>query len=103
MQTGGSIHPVTGRPMEEEEAVPRTEKQLSEQSRLEAAASFVPVAESEAARKLADLIETVLYHRIQELAMADDQCLAMLKIMEAFDTRRDFARRAVKQLMNRKP
>ena len=103
MKSGGSIHPITGRLMEEEESVSRTEKQLSEQSRLEAAASFMPIAESEAARKLADLIDTVLYARIQELVEQDAECQAVLSILHAFDTKRDYARLAVSRLCNRKP
>ncbi len=97
--SGGPMDPVSLRMAEEErlrqEAIPAKGK-----SRLEDAAGFLPVAESEAAEKLMDLVEAELFDRICKVLAEDAQALAILNILNAFNTRRDVARRAVKQLMN---
>lgn len=103
ISSGGPMDPITLR-LAEEETQRRTMPQMGNNSRVvaaEKAAAFLPVAESEAAKTLTAMVEKVLYERIEALAMADDQCLAMLKIMDALTSSRGFAMRAVKLLMEK--
>jgi hypothetical protein len=97
------MDPITLR-LAEEETQRRTMSQIGNNSRVvaaERAAAFLPVSESLAAQTLTDMVDKVLQDRVKELAMADDQCLAMLKIMDALTSSRGFAQRAVALLMNK--
>ena len=99
MKSGGPVDPVTGRPLEDARLRP-SERERSEKARLEKAAAFLPVAESEAAKTLTDLIEAVLYARVSELVEKDPECSAVLSILKVFATQRDYAKYAVVRLID---
>lgn len=99
MTPGCEINPITLRPVEEERAAAARSENQKSAAALEDQAGFLPVAASEAAATLAAMIEAVLISRVEIVLAQDPEAVAMLKILRAFTSERDHARRAVKALM----
>lgn len=104
--SGGPMDPVTRRLVDEQRIMAgdvQDDTFTRTRNHAERAAAFLPAAASDAARQLADIIETVLLARVRVVLENDPEAEAMLKILHEFDSRRDVAMRAVKILMNQNP
>lgn len=99
MPMGGPTDPLTLRMADERRAEVLAQAQGKNRAVLEDQAAFLPVAESEAAKKLMGMVTEILESRLRRLMLDDPQCIAMMEILEGFCAQKNVAKTAVKKLM----
>jgi len=92
---------LTGRPVEDEIRKKDMKAETEAKERLKAEASWQGVAESDAGRKLLDLIRDKLDKRVEELVKADPESSAYVKILKEMGLKEATARAAAKALFDK--
>ncbi len=101
MNPGLDTDIVTGRPTADVAAEKERAKARREEDALQEQAAFLPVMESEPARKLAALVVEHLERRVAVLVEADPQAAAYLQILKELGYREAVAKKAVEALIRR--
>jgi len=100
-QQGAEIDIVTGRPLIQTQADALAAQESQEEQRLKAQAQYAELLRSAPGEQLLSLIRSYLETRIAELAQADPQASAYIKILSDLGAREAIGLRAAQTLMNR--
>ena len=100
MEHGPDVDPVTGRP--HEAAAEQARMYEKQKADLKDKADFLPVAESEAAEALRDMVKERLIVRVTELIRADAAASAYSDVLDTLHDRTELARAAVERLSGAK-
>ncbi|MFW5930447.1 MAG: hypothetical protein ACOCQI_01735 [Desulfosalsimonas sp.] len=96
---GAPTDPVTGRPLEEQEAARTRELNEREERRYQKQAQYADIDRSEAAEALRDMIRGLLEKRVAAMIEEDREAAAYVEILKKMKERSDLAKRAVEKLV----